>query len=217
VKYLPYGLQLTFAVALVLGGCGALARQPEPVSPGVIFTTASTDASVEPLQESRPAAGSADTNVKPSQEARPADNGFNLNALDLNVYGLSYHPDRETVHRLHLDNEVNPGLGLHYELVNDARGITFAEVGAYDDSGSHWAKFAALGYQLKFGEHWRIGGAIALMHSRTYNDGAAFVGMIPLITYDFGRFKLNAVYFPKLGHTNEVAAIGLYLSIPFRK
>ena len=118
MKYLPYGLQLTFAVALVLGGSGAFARQPEPASPGAIFTTVSTDASVEP-----------------SQEARPADTGFNLNALDLNVYGLSYHPDRETVHRENLDNQVNPGLALHYELVNDARGITFTELGAYRDSG----------------------------------------------------------------------------------
>ena len=217
MKYLPYGLQLTFAVALTLGGCGALARQPEPASPGVIFMTVSTDTSVEPSQEGRPAAAPADVNAKPSPESRPADTGFNLDALDLNVYGLSYHPDRKTVQRLHLDNEVNPGLGLHYELVTDARGITFAEVGAYDDSGSHWAKFAALGYQFKLGEHWRIGGALALIHSRTYNDGAAFIGMIPLITYDFGRVKLNAVYFPKVGHTNEVAAIGFYLSIPFRK
>jgi hypothetical protein len=38
--------------------------------------------------------------------------------------------------------------------------------------------------------------------------------MIPLITYDFGRVKLNAVYFPKFWHYNEVAAFGFYLSIP---
>jgi len=131
------------------------------------------------------------------------------------VYGLSYHPDRETVHRLRLDNEVNPGLGLHYELDNDERGITFAEVGAYYDSGRNWAKFASLGYQFKFGKRWRIGGALAVVDSQTYNDGVTFVGMIPLITYDIGRVKLNAVHFPKFGHYNEVDAFGFYLSIPF--
>jgi len=133
------------------------------------------------------------------------------------VYGFSYHPDRKAVHRLGLDNEVNPGLGFNYELVNDARGITFVQAGAYYDSGRNWAKFAGLGYQFKLGERWKAGGALALIYSRTYNDGTAFIGMIPLVTYDFGRFKVNGVYFPKFGHHNEVAAFGFYLSIPFRK
>jgi hypothetical protein len=145
---------------------------------------------------------------------RPADTWLNLDALDLNVYGFSYHPDRETAHRLNLDNEFNPGLGLHYELINDARGITFAEVGAYYDSGRNWAKFATLGYQFKLGEHWRIGGALALANSSTYNDGTAFIAMIPLITYDLGRVKLNATYFPKIPGHNEVAAYGFYIGIP---
>jgi hypothetical protein len=149
-----------------------------------------------------------------SKQVRPADFRLSLDALDLNVYGLAYHPDRETVHRQHLDNEFNPGLGLHYELDNNARGITFVEVGAYRDSGRNWAKFASLGYQFKLGERWRIGGAVAAMNSRTYNHGVGFVAMIPLITYDMGRIKLNAVYFPKFGDYNEVAAYGLYISIP---
>jgi hypothetical protein len=133
------------------------------------------------------------------------------------VYGLAYHPDRATVHRKHLDNEFNPGLALHHELANDARGITFAEAGAYEDSGRHWAKFAALGYQFKFGERWRIGGALATVNSQTYNRGITFVGMIPLITYDMGRVKLNAVYFPKFGNYNQVDAFGFYIGIPLGK
>ncbi len=98
---------------------------------------------------------------------------------------------------------------------NTERGITFTEVGAYYDSGRNWAKFVDLGYQFKLGEHWRIGGAVAAMDSRTYNRGVAFVGMIPLITYDLGRVKLNAVYFPKVANYNEIAAFGFYISIPF--
>ena len=118
------------------------------------------------------------------------------------------------MHRQHLDNEFNPGLGLHYELAGDARGASFAEAGAYRDSGSNWAKFAALGYQLKLGERWRAGAALALFNSRTYNRGAAFIAMIPLVTYDFGPFKVNAVYLPKIEPYNEVAAFGFYISIP---
>jgi hypothetical protein len=131
------------------------------------------------------------------------------------VYGFAYHPDRDTVHRRHLDNEVNPGLALHYELINNPLGITFAEAGIYDDSGKNWAKFAALGYQLKFGERWRIGGAVAVLDSHTYNHGVAVIGMFPLITYDMGKIKLNAVYYPKFQKYNDVAAFGFYISIPF--
>lgn len=130
------------------------------------------------------------------------------------MYGFAYHPDREAAHRLNLDNEFNPGLGLHYELANDARGVTFAEVGAYYDSGRNWAKFAGLGYQFKLGERWRIGGALALVNSSTYNDGTAFIAMIPLITYDLGRVKLNATYLPKISGHNELAAYGFYIGIP---
>ena len=130
------------------------------------------------------------------------------------MYGFSYHPDREEVHRLNLDNEVNPGLGLHYQLFNDARGITFVEAGAYYDSGRNWANFAALGYQFKIGERWRIGGALSVVHSQTYNSGTTLIGMIPLVTCDLGRIKLNAAYFPKFGDYNEVAAFGFYISIP---
>ena len=118
------------------------------------------------------------------------------------------------VHELGLDNEFNPGLALHYELRNTPRGITFAELGAYEDSGSSGAIFAGLGYQFKLGEHWRMGGALALMNSETYNDGTSFVGMVPVVTYDARRVKLNAVYFPKVANYNEVAAFGFYISIP---
>jgi len=155
-----------------------------------------------------------DTTENSSKQVPPADSSINLDALDLNVYGLSYHVDREAADRLHLDNEVNPGLGLHYELANDERGITFVEVGMYYDSGRNWAKLAALGYQFKFGKHWRIGGGLAIMDSRTYNGGDPFICVAPLITYDIGRIKLNAVYFPKVEPYNEVNTLGFYFSIP---
>lgn len=182
---------------------------------GLALTVLGTAAAGEDGGEA--VAGGAGTNATAisSKQVEPPDSWFKLDALDLNVYGFSYHPDRETVHRLNLDNEVNPGLGLHYELSDTERGTTFAEIGAYQDSGSNLAKFAGLGYQFKFAKRWRIGGALAIVHSRTYNDGVTFLAMIPLITYDMGRVKLNATYLPELGHYNEVDAFGFYISIPF--
>lgn len=155
------------------------------------------------------------SNEVQAEQARSDHPRFNREALDINVYGLAYHPDRKMVHEKGLDKEFNPGLALHYELRNTPRGITFAELGAYEDSGSSVAAFIGLGYQFKMGEHWRVGAAVALMNSKTYNQGTSFVGMVPVVTYDTGRVKLNAVYFPKFGNYNRVAAFGLYLGIPF--
>jgi hypothetical protein len=143
-----------------------------------------------------------------------AESWIDPDAIDLNLYGLAYHPDRTGAYRRRLDNRVNPGLAVHYELANNPRRITFAEAGTYEDSGRNWAKFAALGYQFKLGESWRIGGALAVIGSHTYNHGRPFLSAAPLVTYDVGRIKLNAVYFPKVGHYNQVAAFGFYLGIP---
>ena len=48
--------------------------------------------------------------------SQDTDSWFDIDRLDLNVYGLSYHPDREAVHKKDLDNQVNWGLGLHYSV-----------------------------------------------------------------------------------------------------
>ena len=165
-------------------------------------------------QGSSDLAGGADAAGNSSQRIAPADFWLNLHALDLNVYGLSYHPNREAVHRKNLDNQINPGLALHYQLVDYELGTMFAEVGAFEDSGRNWAKFAALGYQFKLGSQWKMGGALAVMNSRSYNGGTTFVAMIPLITYDLGRIKLNATYLPRVPGYSEIAAFAFYFSIP---
>jgi hypothetical protein len=152
--------------------------------------------------------------VESSKEPRPEDSSISLKNFDLNAYGLSYHSLRDFVNRLQVDNEVNFGFGLHYELANDARGVTFAGTDANHDSGRNWTKFAGLSYQFKFGEHWRIGGATATMNSRTYNSGVTLVGAIPLLTYDLGRIKLNVAYLPKFSRYSEVDAFGFYISAP---
>jgi hypothetical protein len=99
-------------------------------------------------------------------------------------------------------------------LVDNERGTTFAEVGAFQDSGRNWAKFAAPGYQFRVGSQWKMGAALAVMNSRTYDGGTTFVAMIPLVTYDLGRIKLNATYLPRVAGYSGVAAFAFYLSIP---
>ena len=161
----------------------------------------------------RVAAATTDSSGIPSPQASSAAHWRIPEGLHLNVYGFAHHPDREVAHRFGMDNDFNPGLALHYELPVATWGVTFGELGTYYDSGRNWALFAALGYQFKLGPRWRLGGAVAAMHSPTYNRGTGFVGMIPLLTYDAGGVKLNGVYFPKFGEFNKLDAFGFYVAI----
>ena len=88
------------------------------------------------------------------------------------------------------------------------------EAGFYRDSGSHLAKIAGLGYQYKLGRRWRLGGALTAVHSQTYNDGNLFVAPIPILTYDLGAVKLNAIFVPRSREYNEFAVFGFYVGVP---
>jgi len=133
------------------------------------------------------------------------------------IYGLSYHPDREGVHADGLDNELNLGLGLNYTIHEDERDIQFVEAGFYRDSGRRVAKIAGVGYQYKLGKRWRLGGVVWGVQSETYNHGDPFLAPLPILSYDFGRVKLNAIYVPRYGDRNEFAVFGFYLSVPLRQ
>jgi len=88
------------------------------------------------------------------------------------------------------------------------------EAGFYQDSGSRTAKIAGLGYQYKLGKRWRLGGAVLAIQSETYNDGDPFLAPIPILTYDLGPVKLNAIYVPRYGDYNAFAVFGFYFSLP---
>lgn len=113
-----------------------------------------------------------------------------------------------------LDNQLNLGVGLNYTLHEDERGIGFVEGGFYRDSGSNVAKLAGVGYQYKLGKHWRLGGSLVGVQSQSYNDGRFFIAPLPMLTYDFGAVKVNAVYVPRYGEYNKFAVFGFYFSVP---
>lgn len=137
-------------------------------------------------------------------------------ALNMHVYSFSYHPDRETMRRSGLDNELNLGVGLNYTLREDERSVRFVEAGLFRDSGRQLATIAGLGYQRKFGR-WRLGGALVGVHSDTYNRGRFFVAPLPIVTYDLGPVKLNAIYVPRYRDYNQLAVFGFYFSLPLAR
>lgn len=209
-KHVACRLSLAVAAALSLGACGALESKRERAFADPPAADAAVAAGVEASPAKRPGAAVVSSG-EAGQGLRPPDSRLQLN---LNVFGFSYHPDRTGTRDRHLDNELNLGLGLNYELHSDARGAATLQTGFYKDSGRNWTKLAGAGYQFKLGERWRLGADLLAIQSQTYNSGRAFVAPIPRLTYDFGPVKANLIYVPRYQNYNLFAVFGLYFSTP---
>jgi hypothetical protein len=135
--------------------------------------------------------------------------------LGLNVYGLSYHLDRDKARQLGVDNEFNPGLGVRWRNVEKSFDW-FADVGFYRDSGRNTALLAGGGALWHAGENLRLGGALALLHSDTYNKGKTFVAPLPVAAYDFKRVTLNMVFLPKVHEVNDINTLGFWATVWLR-
>jgi hypothetical protein len=99
--------------------------------------------------------------------------------LGVNVYGLSYHVEREEAHESGVDNEFNPGLGLRWRTPGE-RFDWFLDGGVYRDSGRNTAVYAGIGTFWKPTERLRLGAALVGFHSDTYNEGDAFIAPLPI-------------------------------------
>ena len=140
---------------------------------------------------------------------RPAQ----ANEWGINVYGLSYHFDRDRARALDVDNEFNPGVGVRYKF-GQWQSVSFhAEAGIFYDSGRNWAKVVGGVALWEVLPRFHIGGAVALFHSDTYNRGDVFVAPLPLLAYDWGPATLNLTYFPKLSNFNDVATLGFWVTL----
>jgi hypothetical protein len=133
--------------------------------------------------------------------------------LGVNVYGLSYHFDRDRAEELDVDNSFNPGLGLRYNFAQLERWTFFADAGAYYDSGKNTAVYGGVGALWQVVGGLKIGAALAVMNSDTYNDGDTFLAPLPLVAYDFGPMMVNLTFFPKVSKYNDVATLGLWLTL----
>jgi hypothetical protein len=131
--------------------------------------------------------------------------------LGINLYGLSYHFERERARELGFDNEVNPGLGVRWRMPGE-KFDSFLDAGAYRDSGRNTAALAGGGIFWKATERLRLGGAVALFYSQTYNDGNAFIAPLPLLAYEWRAVTANLVYFPKVSSINEINTLGFWLT-----
>jgi hypothetical protein len=137
-------------------------------------------------------------------------------SLGLNVFGFSHHFDRSRARELGVDNEINPGLGLRYRIPHSEKLQWIFDAGAYRDSGRNTARLAGAGALWQVSAGWRLGGALVVLDSDTYNGGKTFVAPLPLAAYEFRSAALNFVYLPKVSDLNEVAALGFWATFWLR-
>jgi hypothetical protein len=135
-----------------------------------------------------------------------------LGEIGLNLYGLSYHFDRSRARELRVDNEINPGLGLRYRVPQSERLQWIFDVGAYRDSGRNTALVAGAGGLWHATHRLRLGAALALFDSDTYNRGKTALAPVPIAAYELDRAMLNFVYLPKVREVNEVATLGFWVT-----
>ena len=136
----------------------------------------------------------------------------------VNLYGLSYHWERDTAEENDWDNEFNPGLGLRYTFGEWLNASAFADAGAYYDSGRNTAVYGAAGllWPLDREGRFNLGAALTAFHSDTYNNGDAFIAPIPLLALRFDHVTVNFTHFPKVSDFNSVNTTAMFLTIPIR-
>ncbi|HUQ74115.1 MAG TPA: hypothetical protein VM183_05255, partial [Burkholderiales bacterium] len=78
--------------------------------------------------------------------------------VGINLYGGSYHFDRDKARAIGLTNERNPGLGLRWRQPRSETLDLFADVGVYDDSARNTAKLVGGGALWHATERLRFGG-----------------------------------------------------------
>lgn len=134
--------------------------------------------------------------------------------LGVNVYGASYHFERSEAKARNVANQFNPGLGLRYRKRLDGRFDWFVDAGAYRDSGRNTAVLAGPGifWKPSASSGWRLGGALALVHSGTYNRGRAFIAPFPVAAYEWGAVTFNVTYIPKVSRVNDFNTLGFWLT-----
>jgi hypothetical protein len=131
--------------------------------------------------------------------------------LGLNVYGLSWHLDGDKARELGVGNWLNPGLGVRYRIAGE-RFDQFFDAGFYRDSGRNTAVLAGAGTHWRATERARLGLALVVFNSKTYNDGNTFIAPLPIAAWDFGAAQLNLVYMPKVAKVNDINTLGFWLT-----
>jgi hypothetical protein len=180
----PTGFVLPNATTLVIAAIAGLAGPPSQADEGK---------------------GTSDSTERSSEERH--------GALGLNVFGLSFHTDRDAGY-----NEVNPGVGLRYVFWQPApRWEVFGDTSIYYDSERNWAKYVAVGAYYRIGGSWSAGAALAYGQSQSYNQGRPFFAPLPGLAFEYRGVTLNTVLLPSEQSDSKIAGAAFFLTIPLAR
>jgi hypothetical protein len=131
--------------------------------------------------------------------------------IGINLYGASYHFERDRARELGLDNQFNHGIGVRYRQSSE-RMEWIADAGIYHDSAERTAMVVGVGAWCKAGESLRLGAALALFKSETYNGGDPALAPLPLAAWEFRSVTVNAAFAPRIAGVNEVSTLLFWLT-----
>jgi hypothetical protein len=131
--------------------------------------------------------------------------------IGVNIYGLSWHLNADQAHAQGMDNWFNPGLGVRYRVPGE-RFDYFLDAGTYYDSGRNTALLAGAGAHWHASESARLGLALVVFNSKTYNSGSTFVAPLPLAAWELRWATLNVMWSPKIKQINDVNTLGFWLT-----
>ena len=132
--------------------------------------------------------------------------------IGVNIYGASYHFERERAEELGLDNEFNPGVGLRARMPYSERIDWVFDAGLYRDSAGETAAVLGAAGLWKATEHLRLGAALALFRSETYNSGDLALAPLPLAAWEWRWLTINVAYAPRISGLNEVSTLSFWLT-----
>ncbi|HEY7161276.1 MAG TPA: hypothetical protein VH815_08450 [Acidobacteriota bacterium] len=127
--------------------------------------------------------------------------------LGINFYGFSYHPDRKDSRGYNF-REWNPGLGYHFNFVDNTHAILFTDVGLFLNSVSRSTIFSMAGAELKLFFGVSAGANGGIVYSPAYNSGKPIIALLPSVSFRHESLRFNCTYIPKYKDVNRNSAFG---------
>ena len=130
----------------------------------------------------------------------------------INLYGLSWHPDRDEVERYDYQ-ETHPGLGFQRDVMVGERSRLALEAGILDDSSRNLNFHGGLSYRHQaWGPLW-AGAALFISGSKSDFDGEPVGALLPLATLVTDLGELSWTYVPDTSRHHDSGAVLMYATL----
>ena len=137
---------------------------------------------------------------------RPA----NCASIGLNLYGISYHLDRDAARRRNF-NEFNEGIGLHLSAYEDRYNFVYLEAGRFKDTFENGATYYAVGYRFRPIKYISLGLNFMQYDSKSIRNRV--YTPIPVLAFDYKIASVKMSYLPKYRDISSYDSFVAYLTL----